>query len=77
MNVTNVPEQMVVCDAAIVTAGAASGLTVMVMLLLVAFGVVTQATSLTRVQLTLSPFESALLKVGPFAPVLLPFTSHW
>lgn len=77
VNVTDAPAQILFCDATMLTAGT-SVFTVIITLLLVAFGVVTQVTLLVMTQLTLSPFERALLaKVGLLDPAFMPFTSHW
>jgi hypothetical protein len=78
VNVTMVPAQMVFCDAAILIDGITSGVTFIVMLLLVAVAGTAQAELLVIIQLTTSPLTSVLLlNVGLFVPALAPFSNHW
>jgi len=77
VNVTTVPGQMLFSDATMLTDEVMLGLTIIVMLLLVAFAGATQAALPVITQVTLSPLTRVLLlKLALFAPALLPFTSH-
>lgn len=78
MNVTDVPAQILFCEAVIVTAGVTGGVMVIIMGLLVALGVARQVALLVTMQLITSPFASELrVKVGLLVPALAPFTCHW
>lgn len=79
VNVTLSPSHMVLPGlAATVTDVASSGLTVMVMLLLVTSGGTTHGALLVRSQVTTSPlFSVVVLKVEALVPAGKPFTYHW
>ena len=61
VNVTAVPSQIVVAEAAIETAGVTGVVTLKVIVLLVAVVTVGQVALLVRTQLTTAPFASELL----------------
>ena len=61
VNVTAVPEQIVVWDALMLTDGVTAAFTVIVMLLLLAELCVTQASALVIVTLMISPFTKLAL----------------
>ena len=78
VNVTLVPAHIVVADAAIVTDGATEELTVIVMALLVAVGVVAQLKLLViTTVITSLLFSVDDEKVLLLVPALVPFTFHW
>lgn len=78
VNVTLVPEQMVVALAVMETVGTKIGFTTRVMLLLVAVVLLKQLALLVSSQLTISPlFNTAELNVGLLVPAFAPFTFHW
>ena len=77
MKVTLVPEQMVVDDAMMDTAGVTE-LTVMVITLLVAIGVEAQLALEVMVTLTWSPLTRLLeVNVAELVPTFTPFICHW
>ena len=76
VKVTDVPSQMVVVEADILTSGSTL-LEVMLTGLLVAVGVETQARSLVMITVTTSPSCSVVVvKVGEFVPAFAPLTCH-
>jgi hypothetical protein len=78
VNVTLVPEQIVVAVLAMLTAVATGGFTVIVMPLLVAEVVVTQLSEEVSWQETTSPlFSVDEVYVALFVPTGEPFTNHW
>ena len=78
VKVTVEPGQIVVCEAAILTAGVNSGLTETDIVLLVAFTGVAHGALLAMIQVTWSPLARALLlKVVLLLPTLVPFNCHW
>jgi hypothetical protein len=77
VKVTLVPEQMVVADAEMLTAGVTLGLTVILIELDVAEVGATHAALDVITQLTTSPFAKALLVyVELLLPTLPPFNFH-
>src|SRR6478736_5363476 len=77
VNVTDVPVQIVVEEAAMLTLGSTL-VDVIVTGLLVAVGVEAQARLLVRITVTTSPSLSVLVvKVGASVPALTPLTCHW
>jgi len=79
VKVTFVPAQIVDPELLLMlTEAAATGFTVMVMLLLATDEAVTQFSEEVSVQETMSPlFNAVELNVLLFVPALLPFTFHW
>src|SRR6478735_8131430 len=76
VKVTDVPSQMVVVDADILTSGSTL-LELIVISLLVTVGLVTQARSLVMMTVTISPsFNVEILKVGTSVPLSTPLTCH-
>ncbi len=61
VNVTVVPAQIVVAEAAILTVGVTGVVTDIVIALLFAVAPLTHAALLVSIQVTISPFESAAL----------------
>lgn len=79
MNVTEDPDAagLVPAVIAILTAGATDGFTVMVILLLLAFGVVAQDELEVRVHATTEPLASVVVEnVAELVPEAMPFTVH-
>ena len=78
VNVTDVPAQIVVAVAPILTLTGKLGLTVIVMLLLVAVVGAAQVALDIRTTVTTSPLARvAEVKVLLFIPAFTPFTFHW
>ena len=78
VNVTAVPEQMLVCDAVILTAGVTAGAMLTTIRLDVAVPVPTQLPVTVTWQVTVSLlFSAALLKELLLVPAFTPFTFHW
>jgi hypothetical protein len=78
VNVTDVPEQIVVALALTLTVGVTSAFTVVAMLLLLAVAVVTQVAFDVITHVTASPFTKLLLLyVALLVPTLAPFNRHW
>lgn len=79
VNVTDVPAHIVLPGLAdIPTAGTNTGFTVIVMPVLVAVVVVTQAALLVSTQVITLPFaRAALVYVLLLVPTLTPFSFHW
>ena len=77
MNVTAVPEQIVVAEAAMETSAVTTGFAVKVIALLVTIVVAGQTALLVSSQLTISPVvKPALLYVLLFVPTGDPFSIH-
>jgi hypothetical protein len=77
VNVTDVPEQIVVCVAEILTPGVTLLLTVIAISLETAFAGVAHVVLLVITTVTLSLLERLLLvNIELFVPVLTPFTLH-
>ena len=79
MNVTEDPDAagLVPAVIAILTEGATDGFTLIVMLLLLAFGVVAQEELDVSVHATTAPLVSVVVeKVAEFVPAAIPFTDH-
>src|SRR6478736_4334998 len=77
VNVTDVPLQIVVVDAAMLTLGSTL-VDVIVTGLLVAVGVDAQARSLVRITVTTSPsFNVVVVNLSESVPLLTPLTCHW
>lgn len=77
VNVTLVPAQIVVVDAAIEMDGVRMGFTTIVMLLLVAMADVTHVAELVRIQVTTSLLLSVVeVNVELFAPMFVPLIFH-
>jgi hypothetical protein len=77
VNVTDVPLQMVVCEAEIETEGVTLGFTVMLMVLLLAVAGEAQVVLEVMVTCTFAPFVKLLdVKVGELVPAAEPFTVH-
>lgn len=77
VNVTLVPEQMVVNVAAILTDGITVDVTVIAIALDVAVGVVTQVSEVVNTTVITSPLTNVVLwNVAMFVPALTPFTFH-
>lgn len=78
MNVTAVPAQIVVAEAATVTEGVNDEATVMVMLLLDAVDDVTQLAEEVSVHVITIPFVNVVeVYVLLFVPTAEPFRYHW
>jgi hypothetical protein len=76
VNVTEAPVQILLDDAAMLTAGVTEGFTVMVTLLEVAVGVEGQAAvEVITAEITSALAKDELVKVDP-VPALTPFTFH-
>ena len=76
VNVTDIPEQIVVAEAAILTKGVTAELTIIVTALDVAVGIVAQGTVDVITHVTIFPLaNTALVNVTP-VPELTPFTFH-
>jgi hypothetical protein len=77
VNVTEVPGQIVAEDAAIETDGTRTGLTTIVIPVLVPVMGLAQTALEVRITVTTSLLFSVVeLKVGLFVPKLVPFTCH-
>ena len=77
VNVTEVPLQIDVVLAAILTLGSTL-VDVMVTGLLVAVGVEAQARSLVRIRVTTSPsFNVLVVNIGETVPAFTPLICHW
>jgi hypothetical protein len=77
VNVTDVPEQMLLALAAIVTTGVTSVLTSIVIVFEVAGLPVTHVSSEVNTQVTWSLFAGTYEYEGLSLPKLAPFTFHW
>lgn len=77
LNVTDVPEQMVVAVAEMLTDGVTEELTVIAMVFDVAIVVLTQVELLVSTQLTTCPLvNEVVVNVELLVPALAPFTNH-
>ena len=78
VNITLVPEHILLADKTIVMVGATFAFTVMVMPLLVAVEVFKQVPLEVSIQVTTSLlFNMDVVNIGLFDPVFIPFTIHW
>ena len=77
VNVTEVPEQMVVAVAEMLTDGVTEELTVIAMVFDVAIVVLTQVELLVSTQLTICPLvNEVVVNVELLVPAFVPFTNH-
>lgn len=78
MKVTDVPAHIVVALALILTDGVRTGLTVIVIALLVTIAGTAQTALEVNTSVTTWPFERAeVVKVELLVPVLTPLICHW